>query len=80
MGSPAVAALIAHVTFWLMLAYGWFWDELGPVSVGIFVVLWLSGYFGLPYLPNGAAMFSSCVAVLDVVLVLMVFKEDLKLK
>ena len=79
MGSSAVAALIAYITFWLLLAFGWFSDDIGPIGVGVFVTLWAGGYLGLPYLPNGSAMFASYVAVLDIVLVLMVFKGDLKL-
>jgi hypothetical protein len=39
-------------------------------------VLWVAGYFGLHYLPNGAAMFSSYLAALDFVLVPTIFKSD----
>jgi hypothetical protein len=45
-------------------------------GVAVFVVLWLAGLFGLPYLPLGASMFSSFVAVLDIVLVFLIFKGD----
>jgi hypothetical protein len=27
--SAGIAALIAHVSFWVLLAYGWFWEEVG---------------------------------------------------
>lgn len=77
--SAAVAALIAHVTFWLLLVYGWFWDEVGPVGAGVFVGLWVAGYAGLPYFAYGAAMFPSFVAILDIVLVLLIFKGDVRL-
>ena len=52
MGTPAIAAWIAHVAFWALLIAG--------------VAL-------------GAALFSSFVAVLDVALVLLVFKGDIRI-
>ena len=33
MGSIAVAGWIAVIGFWALLAYGWFWDELGPTGI-----------------------------------------------
>ena len=65
--------------FWVLLAYGWAWDEIGPRGLTGFLVLWIAGYFGLPYVPLGAAMFFSYVALLDVVLVFMIFKGDVRL-
>jgi hypothetical protein len=79
MGSPAIAALIAYVSFLLLLAYGWFCEEIGLRGVAVLLGLWVGGLYGLPYLPNGAGLFSAYVAVLDIVLVLMIFKGDLKL-
>ena len=77
--SSGIAALIAHITFWILLPYGWFWEELGRVGVAVFLTLWVIGFAGLPYLSYGASMFSSYVAVLDVVLVFLIFKGDVKL-
>jgi hypothetical protein len=77
--SSGIAALVAHVTFWLLLVYGWFWDEVGPRGATIFLALWLAGFFGLPFLRYGEAMFSSFVAVLDVALVFIIFKGDVRL-
>jgi hypothetical protein len=77
--SAGMAAWIAHVGFWVLLAYGWAWDEIGPRGLTAFLVLWIAGYFGLPYVPLGAAMFFSYVALLDVVLVFMIFKGDVRL-
>lgn len=79
MGSAGIAALIAHIGFWVLLAYGWFWEELTAVGVTVFVALWICGFFGLPYLPNGAAFVSSYIAALDIALVFIVFKGDLPL-
>jgi len=37
-----------HAAFWLLLVYGWGWDELGPRAIGVFLLLlWTGGMFGL---------------------------------
>lgn len=77
--SSGIAALIAHVTFWLLLAYGWFWEDLGPVALAVFLVVWTFGFFGLPYAGYGGALFPSYVAMLDVVLIFLIFKGDVRL-
>jgi hypothetical protein len=79
MGSALIAAWIAHLTFWGLLAYGWAWDELGAKGIAVFLLLWVIGLYGLPYLVNGAMPFSSFVAVLDVALVFRIFKGDVRL-
>jgi hypothetical protein len=78
--SAQVAALIAHAGFWLLLVYGWFWDEIGPRGLAVFVALWLAGWFGLRFVPYGEAIFPSYVAVLDIALVFLVFKGDVRLR
>ena len=77
MGSSAIAALIAHLVFWVLLAVGP--NELGVKGCVVFAALWLAGLFGLPYAPYGAALFAPYVAMLDVTLVLLVFKGDVRL-
>jgi hypothetical protein len=78
--SSGIAAWIAHLAFWILLPYGWFWDELSGRGVAAFVALWAAGFFGLPLIsPVGTALFPSYVAVLDIVLVFMVFKGDVRL-
>jgi hypothetical protein len=79
MGSQTIAALIAHFTFWVLLLYGWFCDEITYRGVGVFLAMWVAGLFGLPFLPYGAAAFSSYVAVLDIILVFLIFKGDVRL-
>jgi hypothetical protein len=60
------------------MAYGWFWDDLGPMGLGVLVFLWLAGRFGLPFIPYGEAMFPSYVSVLDIALVFMIFQGDVR--
>ena len=78
MGSPAVASWVAHTTFWLLLVYRWMWDEIGLRGVGAFLVLWIAGFFGFEHLPYAAALFSPFVAVLDIALVFIIFKGDVR--
>jgi len=77
--SSGIAAWIAHVGFWLLLVYGWAWDELGPRGIVTFLLLWTAGLYAVPYLSNGAVPFSSFVAVLDIALVFLIFKGDVRL-
>jgi hypothetical protein len=79
MGSAGIAGWIAHIAFWVLLPCGWLWDELGARGVALFLSLWLTGLFGLPFLPYGGFLFSPFVAVLDVALVFILFKGDVKL-
>jgi hypothetical protein len=76
MGSAGLAAWVAHGAFGALLAIGWFSDELGVRGAAVFVVLWLTGFFGLPFLPYGEALFAPFVAVLDIILVFIIFKGD----
>ena len=77
--AAGVGALIAHVAFWVLLAYGWFWDELGVKGVVTFLVLWVGGMYALEWIPQGPSMFFSWVALLDVALVFIIFKGDIRL-
>ena len=77
--SAGIAALIARWGFWFLIAYGFAWGELTPRHIAIFVALWLIAWIGLPWFPYGDALFTAFVAVLDVVLVLKIFKGDVSL-
>lgn len=69
-------SLIGHVTFWVLIIWGWAADGFA-VSVRVtFLALWIAGYVLFPYLPNGAWWFAPYVAVLDIVLVFIVLKEN----
>jgi hypothetical protein len=79
MGSPAVAAWIAHVAFWVLLARGWMAGELGIRGTMIALGLWLAAYLGLPLLPYGSGLFPSFVAVVDIALVFVIFRGDVRI-
>jgi hypothetical protein len=77
----SIPALIAHAAFVGLLAYGWAVGELKLRQVAVSVALWLLGRIGLPYVPYEPArnMFSSFVAALDIALVFLIFKGDVRL-
>jgi hypothetical protein len=79
LGTPAVAAWIAGAAFWGFLLLGFATGELSPRQTVLFVLLWLAGFFGLSYAPYGSGLLTGYLAVLDVVLVLLVFRGDVTL-
>ena len=79
-GSPAVAAAVAQFGFWVLLALGAYYGELNKKRLAAFVALWAAGYFGLPRLsPYGGLYVTTWIAGLDIALVLLVFKKDIRL-
>jgi hypothetical protein len=80
-GSPAVAAWIAHLAFWGLLVYGCAGGQLSLKRLAVFLLVWFAGLIGLPYVPwePARAMFSSFVAVLDIALVFTIFNGDVRL-
>jgi hypothetical protein len=74
-----VFAPVAIFGFWGLLVAGYLLDELHPRGTAIFVLLWLAGFIGSRYTAFGA-LFLPYVAVLDILLVLVVFKGDVTLK
>jgi hypothetical protein len=73
------AGVIAQVAFWAMLGIGAAFGEIGWRGVCGFVLLWAGGVFGLPHLSSTAGMVvNSYVAVLDLALVFVVFKGDVR--
>lgn len=77
--SAGIAAVIARWGFWFLIVYGFAWGELRPRLIAVCVALWVIGWLGLPRLAYGDALFTAFVAMLDVVLVLKIFKGDVKL-
>jgi hypothetical protein len=72
--------LIGHVTFWVLIIWGWVADGLTLATRLTFVGLWLAGYVAFPYfLRHGDWWFNPYVAVLDIVLILIVMKDNVRL-
>jgi hypothetical protein len=80
MNSVGIAGWVAHLAFWILLAVGGFSSELGWRGVAASLIFWVGGYFALPHLPNGAAFFAPYVAVLDIAMVIAIFKGDVTVR
>ena len=76
MGSPAIGAWIAHVVFWVLLASAAI--ERRITLTACFVTAWFGGRFLLSWL-GADGFFAPYVAVLDIALVLLIFKGDIRL-
>ncbi len=78
-GSSFVAGWIAQIVFWALVLLGVGSGELGIRGAAIFVTVWLAAYIGLPFVSFGSLFLTPSVAVLDVVLVFVIFKGDVRL-
>jgi len=80
LNSVGVAAFVGFWAFWILLAFGYFVGELSPKQIAAFLLLWIVGRVGLAHLPPPAPeLFSPYVAALDIAIVLVVFKGDVRL-
>ncbi len=80
MGSVAAAAWIAWIAFPAILAAGWLRREVGIRTTVLFTAAAAAVYVVLPRtVPNGTAIITPAIAVIDIVLVLVVFKGDVRL-
>lgn len=78
-GAPVVGAVVAHLAFWVLLALGLAYGDLGKGRAAAMIGLWIVGYAGLPRISWWTApLVTSWVAVLDIVLVFTVFKGDVR--
>lgn len=80
MGSAGIAAWIALFAFPALLILGWARGDLGPKALALFLPLGALVWFGLPRIsPPGANYVTPALAVLDIALVFIVFKGDVRL-
>ena len=79
-GTPALGAWIAQFAFVVLLVLGVLVGELSRRAVVSIVVLWALGYFGLSRVPTyGGPFVAPYTALLDIALVWLVFKNDVRL-
>ena len=74
-----IGSLIARWGFWPLLVYGWWSAELPTRRAIVFVILWILAAVGFSSVPVGAWAFTTIVAMLDIALVLLIFKRDIKI-
>lgn len=77
MGSAGIGGLVAHIVFWILIVVGW--SELGVRRIALFLALWLAGILSRSSVPYGADLFGPYLAVLDIALVFIIYKGDVKL-
>ena len=75
-GSPLVAGWIAHVAFWVLLALAA--RDRRWRTIGVVGVLWVAGYIASGQVAWLALLFMPYVAVLDIALVFIVLKRDIR--
>ena len=78
-GSAGVAGWIAQIAFWALLLIGLGSGDLGKKGGAFFAALWMVGCFGLQFLPSGGMLLTPYLAIIDVVLVFLIFKGDVRL-
>lgn len=78
-GSAGIAAWMAQIAFWALIVVGVGSGDLGIKRVAIVVGLWLTGYIGLRFVPFGDLYLTSYLAVLDIALVFLIFKGDVRI-
>ena len=79
MGSISVAAWFARVAFVALLAIGLWSGELRRGAAIAFVAMGLAVWVLLPRLEDGALFVTPVLAVLDIALVLAIFKRDIRI-
>jgi hypothetical protein len=73
-----IGSVVARWGFWVLLGYGWAWGEIRFKGVAVYLVVWLGAFLASRQFPvGGDLLFVAGVALLDVTLVLSIFKRDL---
>jgi hypothetical protein len=79
-GSFGLTPWVAHPVFVALVVIGSISGEISRAGTALLVSLWLIGFIVFPrVLTMGDVWFPTVVAILDVILVFVVFKEDIRL-
>ncbi len=80
MGSPLIGQWIAAIAFPTLLILGFISEELKPKWIAAFALLGAAAWIGLPrFPPSGGYLVAPTLAILDIVLILVVFKRDIRI-
>jgi hypothetical protein len=72
-------AFLPHAVFFVLLLVGLWHGELRLRSAAIFFALWLAAVLAAPLVTPGTFWMTAFVALMDVVLILMVVKRDVRI-
>jgi hypothetical protein len=78
-GAPAVGTIIASWGFWVLMLIAWARGDLYVRGTLAFIGLWVTGRIASAYVLYGL-LFAPYVAILDIALVFVVFKGDVRLR
>ena len=76
-GTPLIAAWVAHVAFWVLLALAA--KAARWRIIGVFLAVWVIGYVASGQIAALSLFFMPFVALLDVALVFIVLRRDVRL-
>ena len=76
-GSPLVGWWISHVAFWILIALAA--RDRRWRTIGVIGALWIAGYIASGQVAALSMFFMSYVAVLDIALVFIVLKRDIRI-
>jgi hypothetical protein len=80
MGSVTVAAVIARLALAILLPVGWVRGDVGLKSTIVFLALVTGAYVVFPRVSlYGDGLITSGLAVLDIALVFIIFKGDVRI-
>lgn len=71
--------LLPQALFFILLAVGWYMGRLWGRRIVGFLAAWLAGNVAAHLFPVVGPLFTAYVALLDVALILVVFKGDIKI-
>lgn len=71
--------LLPQALFFILLAVGWYMGRLWGRRIAGFLVAWLAGNVAAHLFPAAGPLFTAYVALLDVALILIVFRGDIKI-
>ena len=77
---PAFLGILVSAVFWVCVGYGWWVSRLSHRAALIFAALYAGGAIAIPYIMAGRWWFVAWIAVLDIVLVMLVYERDAGLK
>jgi len=72
-------ALLPQILFFILLGAGWYLGRLWGRRIQAFLAAWLLGVLAAVVFPLTAPLLTGYVAMLDVVLILVIFRADIRI-
>jgi len=79
MGSIGLAAALAKVVFVALIVAAVIRQEIGTAAIIAFAAIGLALWVGLPIVAGGDRFVTSAMAVVDIALVFIIFKGDVRI-